>query len=91
MAELLAAPAAPTVLHAWLATLPLSLIVDSWYDGAMRAALAETGRRDVVEIQGVRRANEIGDIWTKTYDLSGRELEPGSAAKTEFSIRVTAV
>lgn len=82
MAEIFAPPAAPTVLHAWLATLPLSLIIDSWYDGAMRAALAKAGRTDVVEIQGVTRANEIGDIWTKTYDLSGSELEPGSAAKT---------
>ncbi|MDK1378183.1 MULTISPECIES: SIR2 family protein [unclassified Sinorhizobium] len=82
MAEIFAALAAPTMLHTWLATLPLSLIIDSWYDGTMRAALAQTGRTDVVEIQGVTRANEFGDIWTKTYDLSGRELEFGPAAKT---------
>ncbi|RJT29064.1 SIR2 family protein [Mesorhizobium waimense] len=82
MAEIFAAPAAPTVLHAWLATLPLSLIIDSWYDGAMRAALADAGRTDVVEMQGITRANEFGDIWTKTYDLSGNELESGSVAKT---------
>ncbi|NGO53322.1 SIR2 family NAD-dependent protein deacylase [Allomesorhizobium camelthorni] len=82
MAEIFAAAAEPTVLHAWIAALPLSLIIDSWYDGAMRAALAKAGRTDAVEIQGVTRANEIGNIWTKTYDLSGRELEPGSTAKT---------
>ncbi|WP_085025962.1 SIR2 family NAD-dependent protein deacylase [Ensifer aridi] len=82
MAEIFAAPAAPTALHTWLATLPLSVIIDSWYDGTMRAALVETGRTDVVEIQGVPRANEIGDIWTKAYDLSGREVELGSTAKT---------
>ncbi|WP_331375552.1 SIR2 family NAD-dependent protein deacylase [Sinorhizobium chiapasense] len=82
MSEIFAASVAPTVLHAWFATLPLSLIIDSWYDGTMRAALAETGRTDVVEIQGVTRANEFGDIWTKSYDLSGRELELGRAAKT---------
>ncbi|WP_027168890.1 SIR2 family protein [Mesorhizobium sp. WSM3224] len=82
MAEIFAAPAAPTILHDWLATLPLSLIVDSWYDGAMRTALAAAGRADVVEIQGVTRANEIGDIWTKAYDLCGSEREPGPAAKT---------
>ncbi|UVK35575.1 SIR2 family protein (plasmid) [Mesorhizobium sp. AR10] len=82
MAEIFAAPAAPTVLHTWLARLPLSLIIDSWYDSAMRTTLAEAGRTDVVEIQGVTRANEFGDIWTKAYDLSGSELEPGSAAKT---------
>ncbi|APO70260.1 SIR2 family protein (plasmid) [Rhizobium gallicum] len=82
MAEIFGAPVAPSVLHAWLATLPLSLIVDSWYDGSMRAALSETGRTDVVEVQGVTRANEFGDIWTKTYDLSGREVELAPAAKT---------
>ncbi|RRH94500.1 SIR2 family protein [Mesorhizobium tamadayense] len=82
MAEIFAAPTAPTVLHAWLAKLPLSLIIDSWYDGAMRAALADAGRKEVVEIQGVTRANQFGDIWMKTYDLAGSELEPGSVAKT---------
>ncbi|CDX57556.1 conserved hypothetical protein [Mesorhizobium plurifarium] len=82
MAEIFAGPVAPTVFHAWLATLPLSLIVDSWYDGAMRAALIDTGRTDVVEIQGVTRAHAIGDAWTKTYDLSGTELQPDSAATT---------
>ncbi|MET3524299.1 SIR2 family protein [Mesorhizobium abyssinicae] len=82
MAEIFAGPAAPTVFHAWLATLPVSLIVDSWYDGAMRAALAKTGRTDVVEVQGVTRAHAFGDIWTKTYDLSGAELRLGSMATT---------
>ncbi|MGX5804162.1 SIR2 family NAD-dependent protein deacylase [Bradyrhizobium sp. Arg314] len=82
MAEIFAVPAPPTILHAWLATLPLSLIVDSWYDGAMRAALVATGRTDVVEIQGVPRANEIRDIWTKAYDLSGIEIDPVPPVET---------
>ncbi|MBA1143890.1 MULTISPECIES: SIR2 family NAD-dependent protein deacylase [Mesorhizobium] len=82
MTDIFAASVAPTVLHAWLARLPLSLIVDSWYDGAMRTAFTQTGRADVVEIQGITRANESGDIWTKTYDLSGRELKADPAAKT---------
>ncbi|BCM17583.1 SIR2 family protein [Mesorhizobium sp. J8] len=82
MAEIFAGPVAPTVFHAWLATLPLSLIVDSWYDGAMRAALAKTGRTDVVEIQGVTRAHAISDAWSKTYDLFGTELQLGSVATT---------
>ncbi|EJT01267.1 hypothetical protein RCCGE510_31101 (plasmid) [Rhizobium sp. CCGE 510] len=73
---------APTALHDWLATLPISLIVDGWYDGTMRAAFAKTGRTDVVEMQGVTRANGGGDIWTKTYDLSGRDVERVSAPKT---------
>ncbi|AYG76908.1 SIR2 family protein [Rhizobium sp. CCGE532] len=82
MAEIFASSAPLTGLHAWLATLPLSLIIDSWYDGTMRAALVANGRTDVVEIQGVTRANENRDIWTRTYDLSGKELRPGPAAKT---------
>ncbi|GLR45936.1 transcriptional regulator [Mesorhizobium amorphae] len=82
MAEIFAGPVTPTVFHAWLATLPLSLIVDSWYDGAMRAALSEAGRSDVIEIQGVTRADGISDLWTKTYDMCGKELQPGSAANT---------
>ncbi|AJC82430.1 SIR2 family protein (plasmid) [Rhizobium etli bv. phaseoli str. IE4803] len=82
MAEIFGAPVAPTALHDWLATLPLSLIVDGWYDGTMRAAFAKTGRTDVVEIQGVTRANGGADIWTKTYELSGRGVECVSAPKT---------
>ncbi|MCA0018733.1 SIR2 family NAD-dependent protein deacylase [Mesorhizobium sp. B264B1A] len=82
MADIFAGPTAPTLLHNWLAKLPLSLVVDSWYEGAMRAALAEAGRTDVAEIQGVTRANETRDIWTRTYDLFGTELEPGAATRT---------
>ncbi|UWU25782.1 SIR2 family protein (plasmid) [Rhizobium sp. CB3060] len=82
MAEIFAASVPPTALHARLATLPLSLIIDSWYDGTMRAALIANGRTDVVEIQGVTRANENRDIWTKSYDLSGKELRPSPAPKT---------
>ncbi|TGQ32416.1 SIR2 family protein [Mesorhizobium sp. M00.F.Ca.ET.216.01.1.1] len=82
MTELFAAPVAPTTFHAWLATLPLSLVVDSWYDGAMRTAFAETGRTNVVEIQGITRAGEFRDIWTKTYDLTGRELDVAPSAQT---------
>ncbi|MDL2410324.1 SIR2 family protein [Rhizobium calliandrae] len=82
MAEIFAPSVPPTALHLWLATLPLSLIIDSWYDGTMRAGLRAKGRTDVVEIQGITRANEKADIWTKTYDLSGRELGPGPVAET---------
>ncbi|WP_027162786.1 SIR2 family protein [Mesorhizobium sp. WSM1293] len=82
MTDIFAGPTAPTLLHKWLAKLPLSLIIDSWYEGAMRAALAEAGRTDVAQIQGITRANEVRDIWTRTYDLFGRELEAGAAAET---------
>lgn len=82
LAEIFAPPVAPTILHDWLANQSLSLIVDSWYDATMRAALVETRRTDVVEIQGVSRATEMGNIWTKTYGLTGKELGARPQART---------
>jgi hypothetical protein len=79
MAEIFSAPAAPSELHRHLARLPLSLVVDTWYDGAAAAAFRETDRTDVVEIQGVTRAGETRDIWTKTYDAAGTEILPEQA------------
>jgi hypothetical protein len=75
MAEIFAAEPEPTPLHHFLADLPLSLIIDSWYDGAMHAALIAAGRSDVKNIQGITRAGEFRDIWTKAYDLNGNEIE----------------
>lgn len=84
MADIFAARPEPTALHRFLAGLPLSLVVDTWYDGAFRAALAATGRTDFVEVQGVTRAGESRDIWTKAYDAAGTEVLPETAetAKT---------
>ena len=79
MAEIFAAPVAPNRLHRFLAGLPLAMVVDTWYDGAMGKALAAAGRTDFVEIQGVTRAGEFRDIWTKTYDPSGTEVLPETA------------
>jgi hypothetical protein len=79
MAEIFAAPVAPTRLAAFLAGLPLSLVIDTWYDGAFRAALVATGRTDVVEIQGVTRSGESRDIWCKAYDPAGAEVLPEMA------------
>ena len=45
MSEAFATPVEPTALHRFLASLRLPMIVDSWYDGAMRAALGELERR----------------------------------------------
>ena len=78
MAEAFAAPVAPTPLHHHLATMPLPLIVDSWYDGAMRSALA--GRHDWGEIQGITRAGIGEDRWYRFYDAEGREVDRTQAA-----------
>lgn len=77
MTEIFGAPVEPTELHQKLAKLPIPLIVDVWYDGAMRAALAE--RSDWIEIQGITRALENSDIWFKTYDPAGAQAPPAAA------------
>ncbi len=73
MADIFAKPVAPTPLHLALARLThLPLIVDVWYDGAMRQALSD--RTDWREIQGVSRALEFADIWFKAYGGEGDEI-----------------
>ncbi|MCI4677096.1 SIR2 family protein [Rhodoblastus acidophilus] len=77
MAEAFSAPVAPTPLHAFLASLPLPLIVDTWYDGAFRAAL-ET-RDDWGEIQGNTRAGVGEDRWYRFYDAKENEASRDDA------------
>lgn len=81
MAEIFAVEPQPTVLHRWLAGLSLPMIVDSWYDGAMRAALKKSGRKDFVSIQGVTRSGEIRDIWTRVYGVDDCQLEDATASQ----------
>lgn len=73
MAQAFAAPVEPTALHRHLAALRLPMIVDTWYDGAMRAAL---GKRDGWgEVQGITRAG-IGEFrWYRFYDADGNEVD----------------
>lgn len=80
MAGAFDAPATPSRLHRALAALPLPLIVDTWYDGAMRTALADSGRTDWAELQGVTRAAEFRDIWTRAYGPAGGEIAAAAAA-----------
>jgi hypothetical protein len=79
MAEAYAKPVPPLPLHHMLACLAPPLIVDTWYDGAMRSALAARGSA-WGEIQGITRAG-IGEArWYRAYDASGREVEPAVAS-----------
>jgi hypothetical protein len=80
MMEIFRAPVAPTAFHRRLADWRLPLIVDTWYDGAMRAALQESGRTDWGELQGVTRAGEFREIWTRAYDASGAQVDAAAAA-----------
>jgi hypothetical protein len=82
MADIFAAPPPPPPLLAFLARLPLALIVNAWYDDAMASALRAAGRRDFVEIQGVARAGVRGDVWSKTYDADGAPCVGGVADVT---------
>lgn len=78
MAEAFGPAVEPTALHHYLASLGLKLIVDVWYDGAMRAALAP--RDDWGEIQGITRAGIGEDRWYRFYDAAGSEA-PRDAAE----------
>jgi SIR2-like domain len=78
MSEAFAAPVEPTRLHHHLASLPLPMIVDSWYDGAMRTALGQRG--DWGEVQGITRAGIGEDRWYRFYDAAGAESGRSAAS-----------
>ncbi|HET6377114.1 MAG TPA: SIR2 family protein [Methylocella sp.] len=71
MAEAFAPVVKPTAFHRYLASLPLPMIVDTWYDGAMQAALSS--RNDWGQIQGITRAGIGENRWYRFYDAAGRE------------------
>ena len=77
MSEAFARPVLPGGLQRYLAGLQLPLIIDTWYDGALRAALSE--RSDWAEIQGISRAGIGESRWYRAYASDGRELSLESA------------
>jgi SIR2-like domain len=78
MDEAFAATPAPSALHRWLAALPAPLIVDTWYDDALRGALA--GRSDWAEVQGLSQSEHFGH-WVGWYGPDGSaSAEPLPAA-----------
>jgi hypothetical protein len=79
MSEAFVSPVESTALHRYLATLPLPMIVDTWYDGAMRAALGQ--RSDWGEVQGITRAGIGEDRWYRFYDAAGAETARTEAEK----------
>ncbi len=78
MADVFAGEPRPSAFHRFLATLPLSLVVDSWYDGTLAAAMVEAGRDDVVDVQGMSRAALGEDRWYNAFDLAGTVAEPNA-------------
>jgi len=77
MAQAFGPAVAPTALHRHLASLSLPMIVDTWYDGAMRAALES--RPDWGEVQGITRAGIGEDRWYRFYDGQGKEIDRTAA------------
>lgn len=81
MSDIFKTPVEPGPLHTWLAGLKIPLVVDTWYDGALAAAFKAAGRHDFAELQGVTRAMEHRDIWTKAYGPDGREIDLEAASE----------
>lgn len=77
MTEAFSPAVEPTELHRYLASLRLPMIVDTWYDGAMRLAFAE--RSDWGEVQGITRAGIGEDRWYRFYDAAGAEADRSTA------------
>lgn len=69
-------PPQPSVLHEFLAGLALPLIVDVWYDATMAAALSQ--RSDFGQVQGVSRAEHLGD-WVHYFRADQQRAEPEEA------------
>ena len=77
MAAAYAPPVPPTALHRALAVAAPPLIVDTWYDGAMRAALA--GQIDWGEIQGTSRAGVGEPSWYRAWNAADEECPVSDA------------
>jgi hypothetical protein len=77
MNEAFATPVGPAPFHHYLASLRLPMIVDTWYDGAMRSALGQ--RSDWGEVQGITRAGIGEDRWYRFYDAAGAEADRAAA------------
>jgi hypothetical protein len=78
LCEAFAETARPSALHHFLAALRPPLIVDTWYDSAMRDALAPYGAWG--EIQGISRGQPGECRWWRAYDANGAELDANSAS-----------
>ncbi len=71
--EAFSTPVTPGPLHRHLASLQLPMIVDTWYDGAMRTALE--GQQSWGEVQGITRAGIGEDRWYRFYNADGTESD----------------
>lgn len=73
--EAIFAPAvSPNALHRWLAGLHPPMIVDTWYDGAMAAALAAADEA-WGQIQAVTRNGKHEDIWYRPLNADQTQAD----------------
>lgn len=63
---------APNPIHAWLARVAPPMIVDTWYDDGLLGAFQG---RDWGLVQGVSRNGEWIDLFTRSYDSAGKEVD----------------
>lgn len=81
MDEAFTCAVSPGPLHMAVARLGAPMIVDTWYDGTMRRALAAAGA-DFGEAQGITRA-AIGETeWYRFYNAAGGEVAAPGAWQT---------
>jgi hypothetical protein len=77
LGEAFAGAAPASALHGFLASLRPPLIVDTWYDSAMRDALAPYGEWG--ELQGISRGQPGEFRWWRAYGSDGVETATESA------------
>lgn len=82
MAEVFKTVPAPNALHLWLAGLGrLPMVVDTWYDGAMKAAFEARSRKDWGIVQGTSKARRLdGGCWFRAVSPDGAILADDDAA-----------
>lgn len=79
MQQAFSASVAPTRLQQALAALPdVPLIVDVWYDDAMRNALALAASGNWGQVQGLAQSEHFG-TWFQCYDAAGQAVEEEAA------------
>ncbi|AEI38203.1 SIR2 family NAD-dependent protein deacylase [Zymomonas mobilis] len=67
-------PVSPSSLHQAIAAHQPPIIVDSWYDGAMREALTQIPTLNWGEIQGINHAGVKEERWFAAYNSEGSEV-----------------
>ena len=77
MAAAFAPPVTPGPLHAAIARLAPALVVDTWYDAALRTAYA--GVSGWGEIHGASRSKPGESRWYRAYDADGTECPVAAA------------